>query len=145
MVKKIQNNSCVANKHFHGIRELEFTFICGLWDSKLTWYSLNAIQQFCRKGFEYHLRIYDFRLIWLCLIVEVLATQVKFFNHLVTVLWSTAFWVVTVALQPISNSESSSYWIRQHCKFICEAFKSYTWSERKGTFGFMAYQLLWVI
>ena len=49
----------------------------GLWDVELTWYSLSATHQICL--YEYSLEIYGFKSIWLCPIVEILATWVKFF------------------------------------------------------------------
>ena len=50
----------------------------GLWDAELAWYSLSATLWICHNDFEYGLSIYTFKLTWLCQIVEVLTTRVKF-------------------------------------------------------------------
>ena len=49
-----------------------------LWKAKFTWYSSSATLWSCFYGLEHGLRIYSFRPIWTCLIIEVLATWVKF-------------------------------------------------------------------
>ena len=50
----------------------------GLTDAELAWYSLSTSHQIFFYGLEHSFSIHSFRLIWLCLIVEVLATQTKF-------------------------------------------------------------------
>ena len=47
------------------------------WNAELAWYSPRATRQIFLYGFEPSLRIHAFRLTWLCLIANVLGTQVK--------------------------------------------------------------------
>ena len=49
-----------------------------LWDTKLAWYSQSVTCWICFYDLKHVLRIHCFRLTWLCLIVEFLATWAKF-------------------------------------------------------------------
>ena len=47
-------------------------------DAEFAWYSLNSTRWTCLYGFEYDLGIHGFKPTWPCLIIELLAAQVKF-------------------------------------------------------------------
>ena len=67
----------------------------GLWDAKLTWYSLSATCLICLYGLEIH----SFRLTWLCLIIKVLATQAKFLKasgYCTVISCAFTFWITNV-------------------------------------------------
>ena len=50
----------------------------GLWDVKLSWYSLSATHQICLHGLRHSLRFPDFRSTWHCKIIEVFVSCLKF-------------------------------------------------------------------
>ena len=50
----------------------------GLWDAKLTWYSLSATDWICLYSLGHSLSIHDFMLTWPLIIIKVLVTWEKF-------------------------------------------------------------------
>ena len=60
------------------VKVMKVTNYSGLWDSKLTWYFLNATHWICLYGLKQGLRIHGFIPPWLCLIIMFLIIQVKF-------------------------------------------------------------------
>ena len=103
----------------------------GLWDIKLVQESPCAICWIWLYGLEYGFKIHGFRPTWPCLMVKVLATQVKFFfNHLVTLLWSIASLPFTrqIRLQHYSPVQTHKSQVSElDCyTFIYSAFISHT-------------------
>ena len=108
----------------------------GLWGADLTWYSSSA---------TFRIFLVEFAFIAWSTASEstlldlpdptwssrFLPSALNSFNHLITILWSTAhspfaqwmFLVVSAALWPGSNSKSMSSRIRLCCTIICVAFK----------------------
>ena len=59
----------------------------GLWDVKLTWYSLSTTHWICLYGWEHGLGIHAFRLTWSLMFLQ---PEKNFLNHVVTALWLAA-------------------------------------------------------
>ena len=94
----------------------------------------NHTHQICLNSLEHSRRTHDFQLIWLCLIIKVLVTQVKFhksvgyctvincaFTFYTTNVFG-CFYVIRAQFKLISISS----WIRLYCMFIFMTFKLHT-------------------
>ena len=71
-------SSAALDGFFKDVKVTNHTWLS---NAELTWYFSSAIHWICLYGLEHRLSIDGFRSTWPCLIVEVFATQTKFFEQ----------------------------------------------------------------